>query len=109
MLKGRCHRSSPVDADTPIEETVGALLPGVNQVEIDLDDASAYRSTFSAIFHSDPDVLFIASTFAQPHRSLLWSTAVNAAESGHLVADGDPAHDLAAGPQRTTEAQSEDG
>lgn len=82
-----------------IEETVGALLPGVNQVEIDLDDASAYRSTFSAIFHSDPDVLFIASTFAQPHRSLLWSTAVNAAESGHLVLvqlEAESAHDAIA-------------
>lgn len=68
-----------------IEDPVGAFLPGVNQVEIDLDDAQAYRETFAAIFASDLDVLFIASTFAQRHRALLWGTALNAAESGHLV------------------------
>jgi excisionase family DNA binding protein len=82
-----------------IEETAGTLLPGVNQVEIDLDDAAAYRATFSAIFNSDLDVLFIASTFAQPHQSLLWSTAINAAESGHLVLvqiEAESAHDAIA-------------
>jgi excisionase family DNA binding protein len=68
-----------------IEGEVGALIEGVNQVEIDLDDARAYRDTFTSIFDSDPDVLFIASTFAQRHRPLLWGTALNAAEQGHLV------------------------
>lgn len=68
-----------------IEGEVAALIEGVNQVEIDLDDARAYRDTFTSIFDSDPDVLFIASTFAQRHRPLLWGTALNAAEQGHLV------------------------
>lgn len=68
-----------------LEDSVGFFLEGINQVEVDLDDAQAYRETFSAIFGSDLDVLFIASTFAQRHRPLLWGTALNAAESGHLV------------------------
>lgn len=68
-----------------IEEMAGYLLSGVNQIEIDLDDAVAYRRTFSAIFEADLDVLFISSTFAQRGRELLWSTAMSAAESGHLV------------------------
>ena len=68
-----------------IEEEVGMYLHGVNQVEVNLDDERAYREAFSAIFASDLDALFIASTFAQRHRSTLWGTALSAAESGHLV------------------------
>ncbi|MEZ4458981.1 MAG: ATPase, T2SS/T4P/T4SS family [bacterium] len=68
-----------------IEEEVGMYLHGVNQVEVNLDDERAYREAFSSIFASDLDVLFIASTFAQRHRSTLWGTALSAAESGHLV------------------------
>jgi len=68
-----------------IEQEVGSYLSGVNQVEVNLDDEAAYREAFSAIFASDLDVLFIASTFAQRHRSTLWGTALSAAESGHLV------------------------
>lgn len=94
-----------------IEESAGTLLPGVNQVEIDLDDAAAYRATFSAVFNSDLDVLFIASTFAQPHQSLLWSTAVNAAESGHLVLvqiEAESAHDAIARFGEGTDRSFED-
>jgi general secretion pathway protein E/type IV pilus assembly protein PilB len=68
-----------------IEEEVGMYLHGVNQVEVNLDDERAYRDAFSAIFASDLDVLFIASTVAQRHRPTLWGTALSAAESGHLV------------------------
>ncbi|MBA2662797.1 MAG: Flp pilus assembly complex ATPase component TadA [Bradymonadaceae bacterium] len=68
-----------------IEDQTAFLLEGVNQIEIDLDDARQYRETFNAIFESDLDVLFISSTFAQRHLELLWGTALNTAESGHLV------------------------
>lgn len=68
-----------------IEETIGEALPGVHQVEVDLDDERAYREVFSSIFDSDLDVLFIGSTIAQRHSKTIWNTALSAAESGHLV------------------------
>ena len=68
-----------------IEDTVEFLLTGVNQVEVDLDDPAAYRRTFEDICTSDLDVLFLQSNVAQRHLSLLWGTALSAAESGHLV------------------------
>ena len=68
-----------------IEEMTGYFLPGVNQIEIDLGDESAYRDAFSAIFESDPDALFISSPFSHQRRALLWNAALRIAESGHLV------------------------
>jgi len=68
-----------------MEPSAEFLIDGVNQVEVDLDDARAYRHAFAGIFDSDPDVLFVATGFAPRHRDLLFSTALNAAESGHLV------------------------
>lgn len=68
-----------------IEDSVGPYLPGVNQVEIDLDDPSAYRATFSTIEASDPDVLFLSSPFSAHHRPMLWNSALRMAEAGHLV------------------------
>lgn len=68
-----------------IEDRHDFFLNAVNQVKIDMNDERAYRDAFTAIFDSDPDVLFIGATFAQRHLGLLWGTALNAAESGHLV------------------------
>lgn len=68
-----------------LEPSTEHLLPGVNQVEVDLDSERAYRAAFGAVFDSDPDVLFLATGFAPRHRSLIFQTALNAAESGHLV------------------------
>ncbi len=42
-----------------IEDPIGTYIPGVNQLEVDLDDERAYREAFSAVFDSDVDVLFI--------------------------------------------------
>ena len=68
-----------------IEEDVEVLLPDVEQVEVDLNDERAFRETFAAVLASDPDVLFLSSSVAPRHRSTLWSHALSAAESGHLV------------------------
>jgi excisionase family DNA binding protein len=68
-----------------LEDAIGFVMPGINQLELNLDDQAEYRAAFNAIFESDLDVLFIASTFAQRHRHVLWDTARSAAESGHLV------------------------
>lgn len=68
-----------------LEPSTEHLIPGVNQVNVDLDDERAYRRAFACVMNSDPDVLFISSTFAPRHRGLLYTTALNAAESGHLV------------------------
>ncbi|MFU8805033.1 MAG: ATPase, T2SS/T4P/T4SS family [Bradymonadaceae bacterium] len=82
-----------------IENKEGFLLSGVNQVQIDLDDAREYREAFNAIFDSDLDVLFISSTIAQRHLDLICGTALSAAQSGHLVflqLDADSAADALA-------------
>lgn len=68
-----------------LEDAIGFVMPGVNQVELDLEDPAEYRRAFQAIFDSDLDVLFIGSTFAPRHHDVLWDTARSAAESGHLV------------------------
>jgi type II secretory ATPase GspE/PulE/Tfp pilus assembly ATPase PilB-like protein len=68
-----------------IEDPVEILLPDVEQVEVDLNDDSAFRETFGAVLASDPDVLFLSSSVAPRHRATLWSHALSAAESGHLV------------------------
>lgn len=68
-----------------IEEMAGYFIPGVNQVEIDMNSPEACRDAFSAIFESDLDALFISSTFASHHQPMLWNSALRAAESGHLV------------------------
>lgn len=68
-----------------LEPSTEHLIPGVNQVAVDLDNESTYRQAFSQVMHSDPDVLFLSSTFAPRHRSVIYTTALNAAESGHLV------------------------
>lgn len=68
-----------------LEPSTEFLIPGVNQVEVDLNDDRAYRQAFSQVMHSDPDVLFLSSTYAPRHRNLIYTTALNAAESGHLV------------------------
>ncbi len=68
-----------------IEDEVGVFLPGVNQLEVDLDDAAQVREAFSAVRDSDPDVLFVSSMVAQRHRATIWGLALDAAESGHLV------------------------
>lgn len=68
-----------------IEDRHEFFLPQVHQVKIDMNDEQAYREAFTGVLDSDPDVLFIAATFAQRHLGVLWGTALNAAESGHLV------------------------
>ena len=68
-----------------MEDSVEFALERVNQVSVDLSNESDYRRKFVDIMNSDLDVLFISSNFAQRHRSLLWNSALSAAESGHLV------------------------
>ena len=68
-----------------LEDGVEFSLNHVNQVSVDLDDEVAYRRAFTDIIDSDLDVLFISSHFAQRHLHTLWGSALNAAESGHLV------------------------
>lgn len=68
-----------------IEDTVEFLLSGVNQVEVDLGDPSSYERTFEDICSSDLDVLFLPGSTAPRHLALHWKTALQAAESGHLV------------------------
>ncbi|MCP4872341.1 MAG: Flp pilus assembly complex ATPase component [Proteobacteria bacterium] len=68
-----------------IEDEVGVYLPGVDQLEVDLDDPAAVRGAFSAVMDSDPDVLFVSSMVAQRHRGTIWGLALDAAENGHLV------------------------
>ena len=68
-----------------LERSTEVLIPGVNQISVDLDQERAYRAAFSRVMASDPDVIFIASTFAPRHREVLYTTALQAAESGHLV------------------------
>jgi excisionase family DNA binding protein len=68
-----------------LEEMAGYFIPGVNQIEVDLSDDEAFRHAFSAMFESDPDVIFIASSLSSYHRSMVWNSALRAAESGHLV------------------------
>lgn len=68
-----------------IEDRHEFFLPQVHQVKIDMNDEKAYREAFTGVLDSDPDVIFIAATFAQRHLGVLWGTALNAAESGHLV------------------------
>lgn len=79
-----------------VEGAIGYYLPGVDQVEVDLHDEAALRSTLAAVTDSDPDVLFLSSGIAQPHQQLLCGVALSAAESGHLVfvqMDADSADD----------------
>ena len=68
-----------------MEDSVEFALERVNQVSVDLSNEGDYRRTFIDIMNSDLDVLFISSNFAQRHRSVLWNSALSAAESGHLV------------------------
>jgi excisionase family DNA binding protein len=68
-----------------LEDTIGTYLSGVDQLEVEMDDERAFRAAFEAVMDSDPDVVFVASTIAQPHREALWGLALSAAEAGHLV------------------------
>jgi excisionase family DNA binding protein len=68
-----------------LEESIGTFLPGIDQLEVALDDEPAFRAAFEGVMDSDPDVLFVASTLAQPHREALWGLCLSAAEAGHLV------------------------
>lgn len=73
--------------------TLGLLLDDRSRVSIDriasnpdaLDDEPSFRAAFEGVMDSDPDVLFVASTLAQPHREALWGLCLSAAEAGHLV------------------------
>ena len=81
-----------------LEESIGKYLPGVDQLEVALDDERAFRAAFDGVMDSDPDVLFVASAVAQPHREVLWGLALSAAEAGHLVfvqVEADSAEDAA--------------
>lgn len=68
-----------------IEDRHEFFLPDVHQIKIDMNDERAYRDAFMGVLDSDPDVLFISATYAQRNLGVLWGTALNAAESGHLV------------------------
>ncbi len=68
-----------------LEEAVGTFLPGVDQVEVALDDERAVRAAFEAVMDSDPDVLFAASASTRAPREALWGLCLSAAETGHLV------------------------
>ena len=68
-----------------IEDEVGVYLPGIDQLEVDLDDVATVRGAFSAVLDSDPDVLFVSSLVAQRHRATIFGLALDAAENGHLV------------------------
>jgi len=81
-----------------LEESIGTFIPGVDQVEVALDDEAALRAAFEAVMDSDPDVLFVGSVIAQPHREVLWGLCLSAAEEGHLVfvqLDADSVEDAA--------------
>ena len=76
-----------------------------------MNDERAYRSAFSQIMRSDPDALFLASDFAPRQRSLIYTTALNAAESGHLVfvqIEAESAEDALARFQRHVERPVDD-
>jgi general secretion pathway protein E len=68
-----------------LEESVEFLLPHVEQVEVELSDSRAVREAFDAVFASDPDVLFVASSLSPQHQTALCRHALSAAESGCLV------------------------
>ena len=72
-----------------LEDPVHVRIPGANQLEINFEDAAAYKAAMAAIYASDLDALFLGSGIgpgatSQP-LSLIYSTALEVAKTGHRV------------------------
>jgi len=88
-----------------IDDPVGFLLPGIDQIEVDRHAGPSFAHGLRAILGSDPDVILIGEVRDEETAR----TAVQAALTGHLVLSGLHAQTAAAAVRRLTDMGVEPG
>ena len=97
--------NAPERTLTTIDDAVGYVLPGVDQVEVDPRAGLSFAQGLRTILSSDPDVILVGEVRDEETAR----TAAQAALTGHLVLSGLHAPTAAAAVQRLAEMGVEPG
>ena len=97
--------NAPERTLTTVDDPVGYVLPGIDQVEVDPRAGLSFAQGLRTILSSDPDVILVGEVRDEETAR----TAAQAALTGHLVLSGLHAPTAAAAVQRLAEMGVEPG